>query len=365
MKILFILEYYHPHIGGVETLFKTLVDQLTASGHQVTIITQRFKADLPTVEKIGTCTIRRYTFVNRYVFTIMAFFPALRYAFNHQLIHTTSYNAGFPAFFAGLFSRKKVIITFHEYWGDLWFRLPFMGGFQKRLHFWFEKILARLPFTRFVADSDSTKSTLAQAGVPEKKLDRIYCGLDYSTLIPKTDVNSNQTYTFIYFGRLGISKGLDILLNAAGMLVDAGTNFNLEIVVPTEPRDLLKKIELLIQRGGLASVVTLHHELRKKDLHQLIKLSDCVVIPSYSEGFGFVAAESVALGMPIISSHQGSLPEVVSGSFIAMDTFSPRGLRDAMLKAFNGAWQHKEIRLFPLKEFAQHYVALYEKVINE
>ena len=197
MKILFVLEYYHPHIGGVETLFKSLVDQLISTGHQVTIITQRFNKKLPKVEKVGKCTIRRYTFFNRYIFTILAFFPAFKYAFSHDLIHTTSYNAGFPAIFAGMYARKKVIITFHEFWGKLWFELPFMGKFQKWLHYVFEKLLIKLPFTKFVADSDNSKEALVQAGVRPSKINRIYCGLDYDQFPSNPKENNSDVTDFL------------------------------------------------------------------------------------------------------------------------------------------------------------------------
>ncbi len=362
MKILFVLEYYYPHIGGVETLFKSLVDQLTDSGHQVTIITQRFNSKLPKIERSRNCTIRRYTFFNRYIFTLLAFFPTMWHASGHDIIHTTSYNAGLPAFFAGFFTRKKVIITFHEYWGKLWFDLPFMGGFQKRLHYWFERFLVRLPFAKFVADSESTKAALSKGGVSDSKLSRIYCGLDYNQFEKRFIVPENDPYQFIYFGRLGISKGLDLLLGGAHLLHESGHSFKLNIVIPTKPKNLLQEVEALVDKYHLSEYINFHHELSRKDLFDLIQQSDCVVIPSYSEGFGFAAAESVALGMPIISSHQGSLPEVVQGKHLVMKEFSKTGLKDAMQQAMEGKWDYTTPKQFPLAEFGSQYIQLYKEL---
>ena len=42
MKILFVIENYPPHIGGVEALFKNLAEGL-AKKHEVTIITHKPK----------------------------------------------------------------------------------------------------------------------------------------------------------------------------------------------------------------------------------------------------------------------------------------------------------------------------------
>ena len=47
MKIIFFLEYYYPNIGGVETLFKNLIDSLAQENHKITIITARPYPDSP------------------------------------------------------------------------------------------------------------------------------------------------------------------------------------------------------------------------------------------------------------------------------------------------------------------------------
>jgi D-inositol-3-phosphate glycosyltransferase len=41
MRILFVLEYYAPHVGGAETLFQNLCEGLTARGHVVDVITSK------------------------------------------------------------------------------------------------------------------------------------------------------------------------------------------------------------------------------------------------------------------------------------------------------------------------------------
>ena len=75
----------------------------------------------------------------------------------------------------------------------------------------------------------------------------------------------------------------------------------------------------MIEEYDLHSCVRIFHHLSKPELIEKITQSDAVVIPSYSEGFCYAAVESVALGMPIISSGRGALPEVVSGKFITLD----------------------------------------------
>ena len=60
-------------------------------------------------------------------------------------------------------------------------------------------------------------------------------------------------------------------------------------------------------------------QLNRDDLSKTISKTNCILIPSYSEGFCFSAAESIGLKIPIISSNKGALKEVVSGKHIIMN----------------------------------------------
>lgn len=364
MKVLFVIESYHPNIGGLEKLFHSLAGELAKQDHQITVITNHPGGTLPAKEKMGNVEVLRYRFGNRYLFTLLAFFPTLIKAFSHDVIQTTSYNAAVPASIAGWLSGKKVIVTFHEYWGKLWLQLPFFSKVTLRLHQFFEWMLLRLPFYKFVSVSDYTAASLIDAGVKPDKVVRIYNGIDYlEWKRPEMGEASNSdTFRFIYYGRLGISKGLDILLNGAEMLRRTQVDFHLELVLSLNPAFLLDEIMQMIQDKGLQSHISISHHLSLDALQTLIVSCDAVVIPSYSEGFCYTAAESVALEMPIISSHRGALKEVVSGSYLQLEAFTAEGMADAMAKAMTGDWNHRPVRKFELDHTVDQYVELYQEV---
>jgi len=366
MKIVFVLENYFPNIGGVESLFKSLVESLAKEGHEITIITSRIVPTSPLKEKNGTITIRRMPFNNRYLFTILGFFYALPYMRRCDLVHTTSYNAAVPAFFAAKLFGKKVIITFHEVWGDLWNKLPYMGKIGKVVHNLFEQFLLKLPFNHFVGVSESTSTNLAKAGIKKEKISTIYNGIDYKEFQnSKTlDIQKKEQFTFTYFGRLGISKGLDLLMEAIPIVHSKYPDCQFNLIVPKVPTNFLKKIENFIQQHQLSNSISLKHHLSFEDLKKEIKSSHSVVIPSYSEGFCFAAVETIALGTPLISSDQTALKEVVCGEFIKMDDFSINGLVKAMEKAKRGQWENSPIRKFELKETIIQYLQLYQRILN-
>ncbi len=365
MKILLILEYYYPHIGGIETLFKGLVEELTSSGHTVTIITNRFRSELPAREKHGSLTIYRYNFINRYLFTLLALFPAITKARHHDLIQTTSYNAGFPAYIAAKVTGRPVIITFHEVWDTLWFRLPEMSRISAYLHYLFERMLLSLNFSRFVGVSDYTADALKNLVRRPQSVERIYNGIDYSSLKSIQHNPSEGPFQFLYFGRIGVSKGVHLFVEAIYKARLKNEHFVVTLIVPSRPARLVSELKDSLRKKGLNTIVSVESDLSKVDLHTKITHVDAVVIPSYSEGFCFAAAETCALGTPVISSHCGALPEVVSGKYIDIKSLNADHLAEAMLQAMDGDWKFKPLRRFHLYDTIAQYQQLYKEVLHK
>lgn len=372
MRLLFVLENYFPNVGGVEILFKNLAERLAEKGHHITIITTQLSPEHPHEEQAGNLRILRYNFHNRYLFTLLAVFPVWRHAKNCDLIHTTSYNAALPAFLGAWLRRKKTIVTFHEVWGDLWFRLPFMSGFGSRVHWLFEQMLLWLPFGKFVGVSHFTAGALRAAGVPPGKVCAILNGIDYqdfakqknstdSTLsavstLPKT------AFTYTFFGRLGVSKGLDILLEAAQVFQQKHPGARLQLIVPTTPAPMFDWLKKRLAELGLENQTALRHHLSFEELKTALAASDCVAIPSLSEGFCFAAVESMALGVPIVSSGLGALAEVIGGRYVEMEGHSTEALVRALEKAKAGKWTVAPLKKFELEKTVESYLELYQKL---
>ena len=367
MRILFVLENYFPNVGGVETLFKNHLENLAAQGYQVTLVTTKLFKDSPKFEYQNNLTIYRYNFLNRYFFTFFAFFAVYKHSKKVDLIHTTSYNAGLPALLGGLLRNKKVIITFHEVWGKLWFKLPFTSKLSSTLFYLFEKMLLKLPFHKFVGVSQSTVNALIENGVAKNKVELVYNGVDYTKFENYKKLKSseaNEKFTISFFGRLGISKGLDVIIEAATTLKKMLPNINFKLIVPKNPAAFYNKIMQLLKEKDLENYFEFHHQLTRKQLVEQIVNSNCVVIPSYSEGFCFAAAECAALNIPIISSNKTALKEVVSGQFIKMEELNADALLNAIKNAYEGNWQKSELKKFELKDCIESYIQLYKKELN-
>ncbi len=75
----------------------------------------------------------------------------------------------------------------------------------------------------------------------------------------------------------------------------------------------------LVDRYGLQKHVCLCGE--QKNMDEVYKLADCVVIPSLREGLPYVLLEAAAFGIPVIASNVGDIPAIIkngeSGTLIA------------------------------------------------
>ncbi len=363
MKFLFVLEHFSPYLGGAEKLFKQVTTLLVAEGHEVEVVTTLFRADLPATEIMDGVRVRRVKCANRFLFTLFSLPALFRAARQADIIHTTTYNAAFPAWLVAKFWRKPSVITYHEHWGELWFQLPFLAGWQRWLYYLFEKMISRLSFDHYIAVSEATKGSLIAAGIPSVKIHRIYNGIDYGRFQSIAAERTPQ-FSVIFYGRLGVSKGLDILIPAWGAFArqHSSAQVLLRLILPTYPVHLLSIIKELIATHCPPGSVVISHELSTEELFTTVKSSHAVVIPSYSEGFCFVAAEAVALEMPIISSGRGALPEVVSGRHLHLPQLTIADLEEALAAAKNGNWQFIPPRVYALATTAGGYLKFYTQL---
>lgn len=63
---------------------------------------------------------------------------------------------------------------------------------------------------------------------------------------------------------------------------------------------------------------------------QLYRDASMLVLPSFDEGFGMTALEAMTVGVPVIVSNRGALPEVVGDAGIICDPQDDEGLAEAM-----------------------------------
>jgi D-inositol-3-phosphate glycosyltransferase len=371
MKILFVLEYYYPHVGGVETLFKELCEGIHKQGHEVTVVTSRIPATKK-FEVLNGINIIRLGVPNegsRYWFTFFSIPKVFNLASKADIIHTTTYNAAFPAWFASRLRGKPVIITVHEIFGPKWREFGRMNAISAKFHQVFEHMIVKLPFDFLIPVSKYTAECLALHGVKQEKIQVVYNGIDYSLFDPsKFDAKSERKklglhdeFIYMYFGRPGISKGLEYLIEAVPLISNRIPNSKLLLVLAKDPLDRYEYILDTIKKLHIESNVIVLGTVPRDALPGLISTSDCVVVPSLSEGFGFSAAEACAMEKPVVASNVASLPEVVSGRNLLVPPKDFEAIAGAVESVYNKKTDFGEKRIFSWEMCVDGYLEIFSK----
>jgi len=356
---MFVTDYYYPHIGGVEKLFESLATKLVENGNQVIFITLKYDKNLQKREVQNGVEIIRIASFSRTFFSLIALPTIIKEARKAELIHTSTYSSAIGAWIASMVTGKKIVITVHEVWGKLWFSLPYLSKTTKILFSIFEKSLLRLKFYQYIAVSESTKNELLKQGINKQKVETIYNGIEYN--LPQWK-GITEPFTFTFFGRGGVSKGLDLLTDAANELHKTHQTVHFKFIISPQSERIFQTITGKIRNSEINSVSTIYSNLPHQQLIDELTSSSCIVIPSYSEGFGFTAAQASAMNIPIISSGKGSLPEVVSGKVITMNGFSSESLNNAMKDALQNKYDEIPARRFTIDEFVKRHLELYAKL---
>jgi len=113
----------------------------------------------------------------------------------------------------------------------------------------------------------------------------------------------------LFYGRFDVfQKGLDILLDAVARL--ATQRPGVRLVMAGRGRDAPLLPGMIAERGLAASTEIVVDPTPERVL-QLLGGASALLMPSRFEGFGMVAAEAMAAGVPVLASAVDSLPEVI------------------------------------------------------
>lgn len=373
MKILFVLEYFWPQVGGVETLFDTLTRSLVEHGHQVDVLTTRLP-DTPAHEIREGVRIHRVgkaSGADRVSFTLQAVPRAVSLARQADLIHTTTYNAALPAWIAGRVARKPVLLTVHEVLGEAWHTLPIPLA-EALMFRALEYACVKMPFEQYVGVSRATRDALAQVGVPDERLSYIYNGMDLEgwqadprealrlrrqKLPPGTD---GPLYT--YYGRPGVTKGVEVLIRAFPHVLREEPQAKLVLILGRYPQQRRDELQDLAQ-STLGDAVQVIGSVPRHELPNHLLASDAVVVPSLTEGFGFTAAEAAQLGVPVVASNVGSLPEVLTERHILVPPGQPEALAAGMLRSWRRSPPNVPPHQFTMQAMTQAYEQTYHAML--
>jgi glycosyltransferase involved in cell wall biosynthesis len=286
-----------------------------------------------------------------------------------DVLHTHLFDPSVVGLTGGWLARTPLRVVTRHY-SDYHTRI------RRPLHVWLDRLCTRMSH-RVIAVSMHTAGHLIDVeGAPPAKVSVIHNGIDFS----RVRVSSPEAP-----GRLRVQLDLvdkRVVLMAARMHPEKGY----EHLLAALPRVLARVPNLVLLIAGTGSLEARYRYLSaslglgscvqflgfRRDLPDVMAASDLVVLPSLAEAFGLVVAEALYLGVPVVASRVGGIPEIVEdgidGLLVAPgDDEALAGALTALLLdderrcRLRGAGREKVTSRFGFR----HMVAAYERLYDE
>ena len=207
-------------------------------------------------------------------------------------------------------------------------------------------------------------------GEYNKEIKTISPGVDQSWLnvaIKKKDEFSD----LLYFGRIEHEKGIDILLKSFANVHQKFPSLKLHLIGEGNYLDYSKKLS---KELNINSRTIFCGWKEKQEIQKIMSGCDLCVLPSRIESFGLTIAESMAAGIPVISTTAGAIPEIMkdgeTGLLVPPDDIEALKIaiiyalenRDKMQSRAKAA-QEKVKKIFSWDSAAKKHIEIYKSLL--
>lgn len=228
---------------------------------------------------------------------------------------------------------------------------------------------------KIIVDSEATKRDLLHYGYTgNDKISVIHLGVDpvfqrYSEEdykkarvkfgIPSGKIILHVGVNYSYKNVEAVLEVLKMLEKDGACLVKVGAGWN-------------KFQSSFISKNGLGNRIIHLGYITKEELSLIYGCVDCLLIPSFYEGFGLPPLEALACGTPVVASNAGALPEVLGDAAILVDPKDVKSIVEMVKRIFSDkflvnelkAKGFKQVAKFDWKNTASKTLSIYEKIIS-
>lgn len=218
-----------------------------------------------------------------------------------DIVHTHGVRANLMGRLAARMVHRPVMTTVHSL-----LSMDYPQPLTRFIYTLIERSTAPLT-QRFITVSESLKTALAEQGVAPEKISVVYNGIDFTRYDMLKGVRDEAAVPTVgVIGRLHPVKGQQYFLEAAAKVLADRPDATFVLAGAGADRE---RLENLAAKLGITDQVQFLGFV--EDVPTLLTKLDLVVIPSLAEGFGLIAAEALAMEVPVVATQVGGLPEVV------------------------------------------------------
>jgi len=229
---------------------------------------------------------------------------------------------------------------------------------------------------KIVAISAHTKKDLITTyHISPKKIDVIHNGIAHdqelltrnSPEVLATKEKYHLPYKFILsFATIEPRKNIKAILLAYNALRKQRKDLTVALVIAGSSGWCSQSIKRAIETSPFKEDIFVIKDVSEKHKQSLYVLADLFIYPSLYEGFGFPPLEALQTNTPIITSHNSSLPEIITTHGILIDPQRPEELllsmqelltqRTTRQECLSGASKH--VKRFSWARAADHMAKL-------
>ena len=290
MNILLCSVPFRPSVGGIETVSALLAECFHRMGHRVIVVTQT-PGSQPDAE--GFEVVRQPSAARM--------FQLVRWA---QVVFHNNISLKFA--WPQLLLRRPWVVAHHT-----WIPTTGMAAGLKR---WVIRHASNIAVSHAVAESLPVDCTI----VPNPYADDVFERID----------GIERSRELVFVGRLVSDKGVDVLLDALGVLAKRGRRVGLTLIGdgPELPA-LRRQVDAL----GISSQVHFAGRRTGADLVAALNEHQVLVVPSvWQEPFGVVALEAMACGCVPLVSRSGGLPDAAGAAGVVFELGDRQALAQAL-----------------------------------
>jgi glycosyltransferase involved in cell wall biosynthesis len=326
MNILLISHFFPPHKGGVETAAYNTAKKLAEKGHKVVVITTKVIGAMRHYDNFDGIHIYRYKCISLGKFRGFPHSSSLGLPLK-AILNLKKIIKKYDIQVINLQGRLFLISVISALLNLLAFKKKMILTVQGRLKIGlsgilediFDHIITKFVYTKInkiVCVSNALKRRLLQFKVSSNHILVIPNGFDTELFKVKSQEANRDTFfnfpnnkkKILFAGRLDLQKGVEYLIRA----------------IPEVIRNF-PKVEFLILGNGklenrlrkLVNTLSIHSHVKFVDMIPLTDMPivyssvDIFCLPSIHEGFPLSLIEAISMGLVVVASNTGGIPEVI------------------------------------------------------
>lgn len=307
MKILWLSwkDEKHPQAGGAEVVSTEIRKRLVKEGHEVKLLTTK-TPELSKNENIAGVDIHRiggrysvYLKAKKYYKKKLNSWP--------DLIIDEMNTIPFMGF---SYSSTPTILLTYQLAREVWF---YQMIFPLSLFgYLIEPIYLRFMSKKYLAvltESQSTKNDLTKYGFREADIDVFRVGMytkPINSILPKKSKNK-----LIYLGSVRPMKRTLHVVKAFEIAKDENQNLELSIVGDWKSSKYGTKVHKYVEKSRHNNSIIFHGKVSQQEKDKLLSDATLIAITSIKEGWGLIATEAAAYGVPAVAYNSDGLRDSV------------------------------------------------------